>query len=131
MSNISLYQIANFFSFFLFFVFCFLVAFLGGCFVLFCFILFFARLNSCDIVYLVHKSNTKRANAQTIHIHYIGLLHNHLPHIINHHEQLSCFMQTEIKLPSIISSLKQITSVLTQENVKRIFCKLRQQSSFP
>ena len=36
---------------------------------------------------------TRRAKAQTVHISHTGLLHGHLPYIINHHEHLSCFKQ--------------------------------------
>ena len=36
---------------------------------------------------------TRRANAQTIHVRHKGQLHSHLPYISYHHEHLSCFMQ--------------------------------------
>ena len=37
---------------------------------------------------------SSRANyAQTINIRHAGLLHSHLPYIINHDRHLSCFMQ--------------------------------------
>ena len=36
---------------------------------------------------------SRRANAQMIHICHTGLLNSPLPHMINHHDHLSCFMQ--------------------------------------
>ena len=35
----------------------------------------------------------RKANTQMIHVHHKGLLHSHIPYIINHHEHLGCFMQ--------------------------------------
>ena len=46
------------------------------------------------VIQITHNYEHKtRLNAQTIHIHYKGLLHSHLPNTINHHEHLSCFKQ--------------------------------------
>ena len=41
---------------------------------------------------------SRRANTQTIHIRQAGLIHSHLPYIINHHETTgvaSCDFTTE------------------------------------
>ena len=48
---------------------------------------------SCWPFARVDKWKNERENATMIYIHHKGLLHSHLPYIINHKEHLSCFMQ--------------------------------------
>ena len=51
------------------------------------------NINQVMVMMMMITTTTTRANAQTIHIQHKGLLHSHLPYIINYHEHLGSFIQ--------------------------------------